>query len=484
MPNRNRLARWIPLLALVGQAILSPSNPLAAADLRLVEAARNQDRDAITALLREHVDVNSPQGDGATALHWAAYWDDLLAADLLIGAGANVNAINELGVTPLALAPSAAVVTRLLVAGANPNIVTATGESPLMAAARAGSVDIVKALLEHGADVNAAEKVRGQTALMWAVSQRHPDVVRILLEHGADVRTRTRSNPQLLYTGESSGAGRNPADWVMETIDRGGSTALMFAARQGDLESAKLLLAAGASPNEVTADGMSALVLASYSDHANVAALLLNKDANPNSAEAGYTALDTAVLRGDAELVRTLLSYGANANSRISKGTPITREGEDWILPTPLVGATPFFLAAKFLEIDIMRSLVKAGADPLLGTKEGTTPLMAAAGVGWGGDVDRRGRDTSGAADATIHDEDRALEAASLALDLGADVNAANQAGDTALHGAAAKGYDAIVQLLVSKGARLDARNKRGRTPLASAKKNTADLLRKLGAKD
>jgi uncharacterized protein len=484
MQNKSCLARWIPMLALVGQAILSPANSLAAADSRLVGAARNQDREAIRALLKEHVDVNVPQGDGATALHWAAYWDDLLMADLLIGAGANVNATNELGVTPLALAPSAAVVSRLLAAGANPNIVSSAGESPLMVASRAGRVDIVKALLEHGADVNAMEKVRGQTALMWAVSQRHPDVVRMLLEHGADVGARTRSNPQLLYTGESSGAGRNRADWVMETIDRGGSTALMFAARQGDTESAKLLLAAGANPNEVAADGMSALVLAGYSDHANVAAALLNKDANPNSADAGFTALHTAVLRGDTELVKTLLTYGANPNSRISKGTPITREGEDWILPTPLVGATPFFLAAKFLEIDIMRALVKAGADPLLGTKDGTTPLMAATGVGWGGDVDRRGRDTSGAADTTIRDGDRALEAVKLALDLGSDVNAANQAGDTALHGAAAKGYDAIVQLLVSKGASLEARNKRGRTPLATAKKNTADLLRKLGAKD
>ena len=212
--------------------------------------------------------------------------------------------------------------------------------------------------------------------------------------------------------------------------------------------------------------------------------VLLNKDANPNSADAGITALHTAVLRGDTELVKTLLAYGASPNARISKGTPITREGEDWILPTPLVGATPFFLAAKFLEIDIMRALAKAGADTWLGTRDGITPLMATTGVGWGGDVDRRGRDTSGAADAAIHDEERALEAARLALDLGADVNAANQAGDTALHGAAAKGYDSIVQLLVSKGASLEARNKRGRTPLAAAKKSTADLLRKLGAKD
>jgi ankyrin len=472
-----RFACWVPLFALVP--------PLAAAgDLRLTEAARSQDREAIRALLQEHVDVNAPQADGATALQWAAYWDDPVMADLLIGAGANANTANDLGVAPLALASSGAMADKLLAAGANPNAVSSTGESPLMAAARAGSVDIVKALLDHGADVNAREKVRGQTALMWAVSQRHPDVVRMLLERGADVRARTRANPQLVYTGEASGAGRNRADWVMETLDRGGSTALLFAARQGDVESAKLLLAAGASPHEAAADGMSALVLASYSGHGNVATLLLSKDANPNAADAGYAALHTAVLRGDVELVKMLLMYGANPNIRITKGTPITREGEDWVLPTPLVGATAFFLAAKFLEVDIMRALAKAGADPLLGTMDGTTPLMTAAGVGWGGDVDRRGRDTSGAADPVIHDEDRALEATRLALDLGANVNAANQAGDTALHGAAAKGYDAIVQLLVSKGAGLDAKNKRGRTPLTAAKKNTADLLRKLGAKD
>jgi uncharacterized protein len=259
---------------------------------------------------------------------------------------------------------------------------------------------------------------------------------------------------------------------------------LLFAARQGDLESARLLLAAGANPNDAAADGMTGLVLAAYSGYGNIAALLLSKDANPNAAGVGYAALHTAVLRGDAGLVKTLLSYGANPNIRIAKGTPITREGEDWVLPTPLVGATPFFLAAKFLEVDIMRALAKAGADPLLATMDGTTPLMAAAGVGWGGDVDRLGRDTSGAVDTGIHDGDRAFEAARLAVDLGADVNAANQAGDTALHGASAKGYDAIVELLASKGARLEAKNKRGRTPLATAKKNTAELLRKLGAKE
>jgi ankyrin repeat protein len=318
---------------------------------------------------------------------------------------------------------------------------------------------------------------------MWAVSQKHPDAVRALLEHGADVHARTLASPQLFYTGEASGAGRNAADWVMRTIDTGGNTALMFAARQGDLASSRLLLAAGANPNDVSTEGMSPVVMASYSGHGDVAAFLLSKDANPNAAEVGYAALHTAVLRGDRELVKTLLMYGANPNVRITKGTAITREGEDLILPSPLAGATPFYLAAKFLEVDMMRVLAKAGADPKLGTSDGTTPLMAAAGIGWGGGVDRRGRDTSGT-ETVSNDADQALDAATLALELGADVNAANDSGDTALHGAAAKGYDAIVQLLADKGARLEQKNKRGRTALAGAKKSSADLLRKLGAKE
>src|SRR5215471_1982086 len=450
-----------------------------AADLRLVEAAQAQDRELVRTLVEQRVDVNTPQGDGATALHWSVYWDDSTSTALLIRAGANVNAANELGVTPLALASSGAMAGMLLDAGANPNLVTSTGESPLMAASRAGRAAIVTALLEHGANVNAKENVRGQTALMWAVSQRHPEVVRTLLQHGADVGVHTRSNPQLVYTGDVSGAGRNPAEWVMRTLDRGGSTALMFAARQGDLESSKLLLAAGANPNETGPDGMTALVLASYSGHGDVAAFLLSKDASPNAADAGYAALHTAVLRGDVELVKTLLKYGANPNSRMTQGTPITREGEDLVLPTPLVGATAYFLATKFLETDIMRVLAKGGADTSLGLADGTTPLMAAAGVGWGGEVDRR--DAYVLQGTEFHDADRALETAKLALDLGADANAVNEAGDTALHGAAAKGYDAIVQLLADKGAQLEVKNKRGRTPLASAKKSTADLLRKLG---
>jgi len=477
MSVKHLVARGVPLLLLV-------SGLAAAADIRLVEAVKNQDRDTIRVLLQQHADVNTAQADGATALHWASYWDDLGTADLLIRARANVNVANDLGVTPLALASSNGMLEKLLAAGANPNVVMTTGESPLMAAARAGTAEMVKTLLSHGADVKAKENVHGQDALMWAISQKHPDIVRVLIEHGADVHARTSSNPQLFYTGEPAGAGRNRTDWVMRTIETGGSTALMFAARQGDLESAKLLLAAGASPNDVTADGMSALVLASYSGHSDVAKLLLSKDANPNAGDVGYTALHVAVLKGDLELVKTLLAYGANPNAQITKGTPITREGADLVLPSPLVGATPFLLAAKFLEIDMMRVLAKAGANPLLATTDGTTPLMASTGVGWGGGVDRRGASLNEGS--VVNDEDRALEATKLALDLGADVNTANEAGDTALHAAASKGYNSIAQVLADKGAKLDVKNKRGRTPLASASvaKGTADLLRKLGAKD
>src|SRR2546429_459978 len=218
----------------------------AAADLRLVDAVKNQDRDAVRELLQKHADVNASQGDGATALHWAAHWDDLALADMLIRAHANVDAANDLGVTPLTLASSTAMVEKLLAAGANPNVVMATGESPLMAAARTGSAEMVKALLKHGAGVNEKEKVRGQTALMWAVSQKHPEIVRVLIEHGADVHARTLSSPQLFYTGEPAGAGRSRTDWVMRTIETGGSNAPMVAARQGGLGSAEQLLGAGA----------------------------------------------------------------------------------------------------------------------------------------------------------------------------------------------------------------------------------------------
>jgi ankyrin len=483
MRTRARIARWIgvPLLSV---------GCLAASDPRLVDAVKNQDKTIARSLLNQHLDVNAPQGDGATALHWAAYWDDLEIADLLIRAGANVNAANDLGVTPLFLAcsnGSETMVAKLLKAGANANTTGPSGESALMAAARTGAAEAVRALLEHGANVNAKERSHGQTALMWAISQRHPAVVKLLIEHGADVHARSVVTQELAYTGVPTvQAGRNAAALVV-TVPKGGSTPLLFAARQGDIESAKLLLAAGADVNETAPDQTSVLVMATHSGQGALAAFLLDHGADANAAGAGYTALHAAVLRNDLDLVKALLAHGADPNARITKATPVPRESQEFVLPTPLLGATPFFLASKFAEPDIMRVLAAANADVMFAMKDGTTALMAAAGVGWAFQADRRG--ALNVAAPTAEDERRGLEAVKVALELGGDVNASNQASDTALHGAAAKGFSTIVQVLVDHGAKLDVKNRRGQTPLAVTPQprgegSTAALLRKLGAKE
>jgi len=453
----------------------------------LAEAAKNKDFRTVESLLRQHVDVNAPLGDGSTALHWAAHEDDLSIANLLLHAGANPNATTDLEVTPLLVAAidgHTAIASRLLEAGANPNAAMPSGETALMAAARTGNLDLAKALLVRGANVNVKEAIRGQTPLMWAVAQKHPLLVGLLIVFGADIRARSTIGKSLVYTGVPTvQAGRNAAALV-KTIDTGGSTPLLFAARTGDIECAKLLLDAGADPNDAAPDGTSALVMASRSGNGGVASLLLTKTADVNSTSAGYSALHAAVLRDDPDLVNDLLIHGADPNATVSRPTPVVREGQDFVIPSTLVGATPFFLAAKFAEGPIMRALLKAGADPTFKMKDGTTPLMSAAGVGWVFQADRRNALNVGPP--TGEDEKRGLEAVQIALASGGDVNLANQAGDTALHGAAAKGFTNIVRFLIQNGAKVDVKNRRGQTPLSVTPEprgpgTTADLLRKSG---
>jgi len=491
------------LLGWLVVSLLSTACFAAAPDSRVAEAARHQNKAAVRTLVAEHADVNGLEADGATAIQWAAHWDDPEMADLLIHAGANVNAANELGVTPLALAcenGSAPMVGKLLQAGANANLAPPNGETPLMTCARAGGVDAIKALLARGANVNAKENVEGQSALMWAVAEGHSDVVRVLIEHGADVRARSRTFGQLIVRDENGARlvcppppGVNAPCVNAETVEKGGSTALLFAARSGDIESAKLLVAAGANVNDEAPDGNSALVVAAYSGNGKLAEFFLDKDANPSADKGGYSALHAALLRGDNDLVKSLLAHGANPNTRMTKGTPHMRSSQQFALPESLVGATPFFLAAKYAEPEMMRALAAAGADPLVPAQDGTTPLMAAAGVGYRGGETRRNREYHRV---PLPDDDRTLEAVKVALSLGVDVNAANQAGNTALHGAASKAYTDVIKLLVEKGAKLDVRNKRGETPLtlASAEPNkvyaerdrrgTKAVLLQLGAKD
>jgi ankyrin repeat protein len=469
-----------------------------AADPRLVEAAKRQDKTAVGALLKQKVDVNSAYGDGTTALHWAAYWDDAELAGMLIAAGANVDARNDVGATPLWAGVSnggTAVVESLIKAKANPNLVLPSGESPLMTAARSGNTLAVRLLVGAGADLKAKESTRGQNALMWAVSQQHPDVVKVLVEAGADLHARSAERSQVVNRGgdgNNATISENPPD--IFKIVQGGWTPLMFAARQGDVESARVLVAAGANVNDTSPFATSALVVAAHSGNTPVALLLLEHGADPNAAGAGYAALHAAILRGDTTLVKALLDHKADPNAPVVQATYARRTSADYQIPKPMVGATPLWLAAHFQELEMLRALVAHGADGRFVMPDGNTVLMAAVE----GTV-IRARTPGLQVDEGVDAGQRLLDSVTIAITGGADVNAADEAGNTALHLAAGRGADNIIPLLVEKGAAIDAKNKKGQTPLAmtegagpsaqnpnrrgrGAKPSTAELLRKLGA--
>ena len=365
--------------------------PLGAAGIEtpLPDAAKAKDWETVGTLVRQAVDVNSAQPDGATALHWAAYWNDPTALNLLIAAGANLNTENDYGATPLWAACAnrhSAIVERLLEAGANPNLGLRSGETLLMRCVHTGDPAAVRALVAHGAEVDAAEPEKGQTALMRAVANRHPQVVRVLLEAGAAVDTRTTTVQQLRGTGERSTTSPQGSTY----FDAGGFTPLLFAARHGDADSARLLLDAGAAVNDTAADGNSALVLATMSGHERLAEFLLAHGADPDASGAGYTALHAAILRSQPDLVKALLASGANPNAQLVQSTPVPRWTYQHIFTLREKGATPFMLAAKYLEPDVLSMLAAAGADPLLRMEDGTTVLMAAVGLGSSRSTTRR----------------------------------------------------------------------------------------------
>jgi ankyrin repeat protein len=452
VPRRLRAALYS-----VGLSVLFTA--AAAVNLPLIDAARNADPDAVRRLLQGKVDVNASEPDGTTALHWASYRDDVESADLLIRAGARVNATNDLGATPLWTASvngSAAMVRRLLAAGADPNARLQLGETPVMAAARSGNPDVVRQLLIRGGNVN-SRAARGQTALMWAVAQKHPDVVKVLLEAGADVRARSDTWSQVEAVSPHGHPEYNRA------IPYGNNTPLMFAARVGDLASAQLLVAAGANVNDEDAWGVSVLALAAYSGFGDMVTFLLEKGADPNASKAGFTALHEAIMRRDEPLVRTLLAHGASPHLPVQAWTPTRRQSTDFHFEPELVGATPFWLAARYTHPGVMRLLLERGADPRVvhrsdkvvdgrGGKayehryDATTALMAAVGMGGGGQAwvppERTQR------------EALALETVTLAIELGIDVNAANTDGRTALDAAKALKWETVAAYLVSKGAK------------------------------
>jgi ankyrin repeat protein len=463
------------------------------AGAQIADAVQSHDMDSVRALVKQHSNVNAPQPDGTTALHWAAHWNDLEAVNLLLRAGANPKIANRYGATPLSEAASlgnAAMIEALLKAGADPKaLTTADGETVLMTAARAGNADAVKILLEHGADVNARESYKGQTALMWAAAERHPEVVKVLLEHGADwkVRSFDRETKMPKLSAASS----------VSPIARGGFTAFLFSAREGDTESAKAMLDAHVDIDQTDVDGTTALVVSIMNKKYTFAKFLLDRGANPNLADVkGRAALYAIVdIRNEDysalpnrkeddplpsfEIVKALLLRGANPNLQLTKNLP-GRSGMDSGDTTLDEGTTPLMRAARAGDAAVMRALLEKGADPKLTTKEGNTALMFAAGVGY------RDKNTRGL-------ETEALEALKVALDQGLDLNQTNTRGETALHGAALRGADTLVQFLADHSAKLDAKTKQGFTPLDIAMgKNslgalpvphdsTVALIRKLG---
>ena len=462
------------LLAFVAMA----GRPAAAQDARLLDAARSADATRVITLLEQGVPANARQADGATALHWAAHWDDAAMAEALVRAGADVDAANEFGATPLWLGcvnGSETMVEILLAAGADANAALPSGETALMTASRTGSAAAVRLLASHGADVNARELTREQTALMWAVAQQHAGVVEALVALGADIHARTAPRPRRIHTRT---AGFDPTGVV--DVVQGSNTPILFAARHGNLDAARHLVASGADVNDTAATGTSALVVAAHGGHTALALFLLEQGADPNAAEAGYSALHAATLRGDETLVAALLARGADADAPVRRGSPGRRNSPDYVLEHDVVGATSFWLAAHFAEPAIMRALADHGAELQVVMEDGTTPLMAAAAA-------RRRREPGLAAN-PAEDERLVLEAAKTAMDAGIDVNAVDSAGNTALHIAASRRLDTVVQLLADSGADLDALNDRGETPLARARgrgdddNSTVELLRRLGA--
>jgi uncharacterized protein len=421
----------------------------------LIEAAKNADRALLRALIQKKADVNAADGDGTTALHWAAYRDDADSVDQLIRAGANVNAANDLGATPLwnaSMNAGAGIARRLLDAGANPNLALLGGETPLMVASRSGKADVVALLLAKRADPNARGS-RQQTALMWAVSQRHPDVVKALLAHGAAVNARSSEWNEMMAV---------PPHGLKEynkIIPHGRDSALLFAARVGDLDSAKLLVGAGANVDDADAWGVSATTMAAHAGFTELVEWLLDRGADANAAPPGFTALHAAIMRRDARMVTALLAHGADANAPLKTWTPTRRSSRDFNFAPELVGATPFWLAARLNEPDVMRLLLKHGAngafihrahyhseDPVEARSQITNAVMAATGMGGGvGWVqpDRRDR------------EALMLESVRIAADQGVDLNARNTDGRTALDAARALKFERVIALLVERGARV-----------------------------
>lgn len=469
---------------LAGIAILVATGAIGLrAQSSLVDAARSGDAAAVRALLARKADVQAAAADGTTALHWAVHRDDVPLVEALLAAGARADGASRHGVTPLQLAAvngSRTAADVLLTAGASPHAVLPEGETILMTAARTGNADLVTLLLDRGAQIDAREHWNGETALMWAAAENHPGAVRALAAGGADLDARST-----LFDIPRRRSGQS-------ILPLGHWTPLMYAARQGALDSTAALLDAGANPNLTDPDGATALVLAIINAHYDVAAALVKRGADPNIADkdaqmaALYAAVDMNTLAvghgrpntkpsgtlSALDLIEILLANGADPNARLA--APLMQRHHTMGDGALGAGATPFMRAAKTGDVAAMRLLVAAGAQPALTLPNGVDALMLAAGLGW--------RDGSPAAPSFDQGtEEGAIEAIRYCLELGLDLGATTTNGDTALHAAVSgRGSPTIVRYLVERGASLEAKDKRGRTPLdlaASSRRERDDLV-------
>ena len=487
--------------------------PAVKRDAPVADAVKRQDKQAVQSLLKKKADVNAPQSDGTTALHWAAYLNDAESTALLIRAGANVNAKNNYNVTPLALAAeqgNAVIIDQMLKAGADPNDpihFLNSAETPLHHAARAGSIDAVNALILAGAKINARETWNGQSAIMWAAAEGHAQVVQALIDGGADIHARSN----------------------------GTTTPFIFAVRKGDMATVQVFLKSGIDVNEKRVDSATPLLVAIINGHEDLVDLLLDKGADPN-AEGGSTALSVQGMKARPQritlktpsfreqlrdvgteggngaqnswgrplqaavhvanwhisdefinvnidrlrVIKSLLKHGADVNGRNSDMEPRWSGAR---YRRRQVGSTAFLFAAKSNDIEAMKLLLENGADPKINTGLNINALMLSAGIAWASNQDRA-------------NEEQVLEVVKfLVEDLKFDVNFVADTGETALHAAAYRGADSVVQYLFDKGAKLDVPDLAGRTPLQvadgveygnsfAASPTTAALLRKLGAKE
>ena len=455
------------------------AGPAASADSVVADAVMRGDTAVLRTLPRDRKAIDAPQPDGTTALHWAIRRDDLAAAELLIKAGADVKVTNRYGITPIGLAASngsAAMIRALLDAGVDPNTATADGETALMTAARTGKVDAATVLLDRGADVNAKDTVHAQTALMWAVIEHHTEMVQLLLARGSDVNARTNvTMPKGEFVPARAGGASGTGIIRQRALPtaNGGMTSLLFAVRDGNAAMMRLLLDRGADLDRSSGNHTSPLLIALLNGQIRIATELLERGANPNAADdyhraALFAAIDLRNFNrerytdigndgGDAlDLIKALLKKGSDPNTRTDT-VPVhglMQFDASWV---NFDGQTPFVRAALSGDIQVMRLLLENGADPNVPTTQGTTALMAAAGINW-----IPGQTYS-------HSESDYIEAVKLCLALGADVNASNSLGFTAMHGAANRGWESVIEILAEHGGRVNVKDKEGRTPLTFA---------------